>query len=196
MKREDLQGKEFSELNEILQQESVLFSDSLKAVESVEELMNMEIELLDEMKEYDGHLDSVEYELPEQIEMDGQTYSKNDIANQIIYFLNKSEVEFQYTLGMYQLVTLWKNKSMKTIKYKEYDSTLRCLNTVKFKGYNEWKDILAVNEYMTACHQGYSTDTAWMYFLSDKHNSIMNRIKELDPEQVPEACGPMMEQEC
>lgn len=185
MKKEDLIGKEFKEIQEILDAESTLFKEELSGIDSVETLMKMEVDIIEEMKEYDKYLDEVVYPVVDQVEYDGKKYSKNDIAGCIIYFLNKSEVEWSYTLGLYQLVTLWKNKDLQNIKYKEYDSTLRTLNTIKFKGYQEWQDILAINEYLSTCHKFYTTDTAWLYFLSDKHNAIMNRIKEIDKE--PEA---------
>ena len=110
----------------------------------------------------------------------------NAIAKLIIYFLDKIEVEWSYTLGMYQLTQLWRSKDLKTIKYKAYDSTLRCLDGVKFKGSSEWRDILAINEYMSKCHNLYSIDTAWLYFLSGKHNAILdllNKDKQPQPEQ-------------
>ena len=57
---------------------------------------------------------------------------------------------------------------------------------VKFKGSSEWRDILAINEYMSKCHNLYSIDTAWLYFLSGKHNAILdllNKDKQPQPEQ-------------
>ena len=186
MKREELNGKTFAEVQELLEQESVLFQEELKGVNEVEEVMSKENDLIEEMKEYDKYLDTVSYNLEDSIEYDLHKYTKNEIAAKIVYFLNKTEVEWQYTLGMYELVKLWKNRDLKTIKYKEYDSTLRCLNLVKFKGYQEWQDILAINEYLSACHEAYTIDTAYLYAMSDKHNAIMNRVKELDPESIPD----------
>ena len=186
MKREDLNGKTFEEVQSILEQESVLFQEELKGINDVEAVMKKETDLIDEMKEDDNYLNEVIYNLPDSSEFDLHKYTKNEIAAKIAYFLNKSEVEWQYTLGMYELVKLWKNRDLKTIKYKEYDSTLRCLNLVKFKGYQEWQDILAVNEYLSSCHEIYTIDTSYLYALSDKHNSIMNRVKELDPESIPD----------
>lgn len=195
MKREELNGKSFAEVQVMLEQDSVLYQEELKGIEKVEDVMAKETELIEEMKEYDTYLNEVIYELPDSSEFDAHKYTKNEIAAKIAYFLNKSEVEWQYTLGMYELVKLWKNRDLKTIKYKEYDSTLRCLNLVKFKGYQEWQDILAVNEYLSACHEVYTIDTSYLYAMSDKHNAIMNRVKELDPEAIPDQ--PMaVEQQC
>lgn len=186
MTKEDLKDKSVKEIQEMMDRESTLFKDEVAGIDSLEELMKMEVDIIEEMKEYDKYLDDIVYPVIDQVEYNGKKYSKNDIASAIIYFLNKSEVEWSYTLGLYQLVCLWKNKDLNTIKYKEYDSTLRTLNTVKFKGFNEWQDILAINEYLSSCHKMYTVDTSWVYYLSDKHNVVMNRIKELDKPQEKE----------
>ena len=90
--------------------------------------------------------------------------------------MNRSEVDWQFTLGLFQLVKLWKEKDLQTIDYNAFDSTLRLLNNLKFKGFSDWRNILAVNEYMKGCHEPYSIDTAYMIFLNQKHQEILNRI--------------------
>jgi hypothetical protein len=82
---------------------------------------------------------------------------------------------------------MWKSQDFNAIPYRVYDSTLRCLNTVSFKGMQEWTDILTVNEYLSQCHNEYSLDTGMLVYLSEMHNIVMNRMKELDPKtDVPE----------
>ena len=81
---------------------------------------------------------------------------------------------------------MWKSEDFKQIPYHVYDSTLRCLNTVTFKGLQEWTDILVVNAYLATCHNEYSLDTGSLLYFSECHNIVMNRMKELDPAlQVP-----------
>lgn len=177
MKRTDLTEKPYKEIEEILQNELDAFKETVDKISDPEELLKLEEEIIEEFKEYDEYISNLEYELPNSCEYDNQKFTKNQIAIKIIYFLNKSEVEWSYTLGMYQLVQLWKQADLSKIAYKAYDSTLRCLNQVKFKGFEEWRDILAINEYMSACHENYSKDASWMHFLSSKHNIVMDRAK-------------------
>ena len=140
------------------------------------------------MDEVDSRLNTVTYELPESIEFENKHYSRKDIISKIIYFLNKIEVKWEHTLGMYQLVALWKGDNFTEIPYRAYDSTLRCLNQVTFKGMQEWTDILAVNEYLSIAHNEYSLDTGMLIFYSECHNALMDRMKELNPAaDVPES---------
>ena len=122
-------------------------------------------------------------------EYNGKRYTKKEIVAKIVYFLNKLEVKWEQTLGLYQLVTMWKSDDFNKIPYRVYDSTLRCLNQVTFKGLSEWTDILAANEYLSNCHNEYSLDTGMLIYLSECHNALMNKMKELEPqdESVPEA---------
>ena len=133
------------------------------------------------MDEVQAHLDAVSYELPVHTEYAGKKYSKKDVAAKIVYMLNKLEVKWEQTLGLYQLVTMWKSEDFKQIPYRVYDSTLRCLNAVSFKGMQEWTDILVVNEYLSQCHNEYSLDTGMLVYLSECHNKLLNRMKELEP---------------
>lgn len=181
MTHEDLKGKSYKEMEVALEGELLMFTEEISTIEDENVLKEKEQAIINELEEYDKYLDTVAYELPDGCEYDGQTFKKGDIAKAIIYNLNKMEVEFQYTLGMYQLVRLWKDKDLKEISYKAYDSTLRCLNGVKFKGYQDWQDILAINEFMSQCHDRYKSDLAWYIFLSTKHNTIMDRMKMLVP---------------
>ena len=50
--------------------------------------------------------------------------------------------------------------------------------------YNKWKDILAVHDYLSECHEAYKMDLAWYLYLSTKHNAIMDIMKK--PEPAPE----------
>ena len=101
---------------------------------------------------------------------------KRDSNDKIIYFINKNEVQWQYTLGLYQLCRFWKNTSNEVITYGQLDSTLRILEQQKFRGFDEWRNILLVNEYMKALHEDYTKDLAVQIALSQKHNSILERM--------------------
>lgn len=187
IKREDFNGKTYDEMLAAMQADLVLYAETVAAFNTADECTTEEQVLMGSMDEVQAHLAEVAYELPTNVEYAGKKYSKKDVAAKVIYLLNKLEVKYEQTLGLYQLVTLWKSDDFKLIPYAVYDSTLRCLNSVTFKGLQEWTDILIVNEFMSQCHNEYSLDTGMLLYFSECHNIVMNRMKELDPEaNVPE----------
>ena len=187
IKREDFNGKQYEEMAAALQADLVMYTEEVAKFETLDECTAEEQTLMASMDEIQKRLDTVEYELPKDTIYEGVKYSKKDVATKIIYFLNKIECKWEQTLGLYQLVKLWKGQDFNSIQYRVYDSTLRCLNTVSFKGSSEWLDILVVNEYLSQCHNEYSLDTGMLVYLSEMHNIVMNRMKELDPNApVPE----------
>lgn len=188
LKREDFNGKSYEEMAEAIQADLVVYADMVASIPTVEDCMNEEQGLMHAMDKIQEHLDTVTYTLPTQAEYDGKKYSKKDIATKIVYFLNKMEVKWEHTLGLYELVSMWRSEDFKEIPYGVYDSTLRGLNTVTFKGYQEWQDILAINAYLAQNHNEYSLDTGMLVYVSNMHNMLLNRIKELDPQaNVPES---------
>lgn len=172
----ELKKKTYKEVGEELEKALNEFKETVSKVNDQETLDKMEEDLMNEQKEYDAYLKTVEYVLPDEVEFDGVRFTKNIVAKLVIEFLNRAEVDWSYTLGYFQLVQMWKSKDLKTIEYAAFDSTLRMLNNLKFKGYTDWRNILAVNEYMKGCHEPYSIDTSYMIFLNEKHQAIMDRV--------------------
>jgi hypothetical protein len=178
--REDFNGKSYDEMMVAMQADLVMYSDQVSGM-SETECNDEEQKLMAEMDVVQERLSTVTYELPSHAEYDGKKYSRNDIAGKIVYFLNKLEVKWEHTLGLYQLVQTWKHDDFTNIPYNVYDSTLRTLNTVSFKGFSEWTDILAINAYLSTCHNEYSLDTGMLVYLHECHNILMNRMKEINP---------------
>ena len=189
IKREDFNGKKYEEMMEAMQNELVLYTEMVNGLETIDACIAEEQILMASMDEVDARLNTVLYELPEHVEFGNKKYSRKDIISKVVYFLNKIEVKWEHTLGMYQLVELWKGDNFTQIPYRAYDSTLRCLNQVTFKGMQESTDILAVNEYLSVAHNEYSLDTGMLIFYSECHNILMNRMKELNPQDtaIPES---------
>lgn len=171
----ELKKKTYKEVAEELEAALNEFKNEVSQVNDTEVLKKMEEDLMEEQKKADAYIKTVKYTLPDSAEFDGEKHTKNDIAKLIVGFLNRSEVDWSYTLGLYQIVKIWKMKELKEIDYGAYDSTLRLLNNLKFKGYSDWHDILAINEYMKECHEPYSIDTSYLIFLNQKHQAIMDR---------------------
>lgn len=185
--REDFNGKQYEEMMVAMQEDLANYTEQVKSFTKVEECEAEEQVLMASMDEVQARLASVNYELPASIVFEDKTYSKKDIASKIIYFLNKVEVKWEHTLGMHQLVSVWKRDDLQSIQYGAYDSTLRTLNTVSFKGNSEWSDILVINEFFRTTHNEYSLDTGMLVYLHECHNVLMNKMKELDPNtEVPE----------
>jgi hypothetical protein len=178
--RQDFDGKSYQEMMAAMEADLVLYREKVANFTNLDECNAEEQVLMAEMDTVQEKLDNVAYELPTGVEYDGKKYSKKDIVTKIIYFLNKLEVKWEQTLGLYQLVRLWKGDDFTHIPYHVYDSTLRCLNQVAFKGYSEWTDILAVNEYLGRCHNEYSLDTGLLIYLSECHNAVLTRQDELN----------------
>ena len=186
--REDFNGKSYEEMAQVMEAELVLYREQVNGFTTMDDCLAEEQVLMGSMDEVQARLDTVEYELPDSTEYDGKKYSKKDIVSKIVYFLNKIEVKWEQTLGLYQLVTMWKSDDFKNIPYRVYDSTLRCLNQVPFKGLSEWTDILAVNAYLSKCHNDYSLDTGMLVYLSECHNALMDKMKTFDSdEEIPDS---------
>lgn len=182
--REDFNGKTYDEMLAAMQADLVLYAETVAAFNTADECTAEEQVLMGSMDEVQAHLDVVEYELPKDVYYENKRYTKKDIAAKIVYFLNKIECKWEQTLGVHQLISLWKHDSLENINYRVYDSTLRCLNTVTFKGDDEFVGILATNEFLSKCHNEYSLDTGMLLYFSECHNIVMNRMKELDPKSA------------
>lgn len=182
MNRQDFNGKTPQELEQMFENEVKMYKEKIDTMMTMEELSKEEESLMEEAREYDKYLDTVEYPLVEKVEFDGSNYSRNDLAKVILGAISKMEVEWAGTLGLYEMYNIWKNKDMTSIAYKVFDSTLRILNQVKYKGPQEWKDMLAVNKFLAECHGEYTLDTNFNILLSKKHNCILERYELVQKE--------------
>jgi hypothetical protein len=184
IERKDFDGKPYAEMVSAIEADLVMYTEEVAGYETLEQCVAAEQELMEKIKELEENLNAVKYELPKDVHFDGKRYSKNEVATKIIYFLNKLELKWSYTQGMKELVDLWRSEDFTEISYRVYDSTLRTLDQVTYKGYTEWNDILIINEYLSGCHNVYSLDTGSLVYLSERHNILMNRMKMLDPTNV------------
>ena len=181
MTRKDLDNMPYKEAANLLQNALDEFKVEVDKINDKKQLDDLEQEIIKDMEVHEEYLKSVTYDLPEKCEFDGEKFTKNDIAKFVIYFINKMEVEWSYTLGIYELGKLWKNKDMTKMTYYEYDSTLRTLGQFRFKGLDEQKNILVINEFMKGCHEEYSKDTAMQIFNAQKHDTVMKRKEMITP---------------
>ena len=183
MTREKLNEVEVDQMSQLLESEALIFSESLQG-KTKEELEKLEADIVQQMDDYDAYLCEVKYKLPESVTFDDKNYTRADVARKIVYFIGRMEADFRVTLGLYELCKIWKG-DIKEVGYKIYDSTLSTLGTLKYRGYDEWKDILIIHNYMSLCHESYMKDLAWSIYLSTLHNSILDKLSP-QPEQINE----------
>lgn len=170
------EGETPKEYAERLQKDVEDFKKQVIDMKTTEELEKAEKECIEALDKYDEYLKTTEYDLAESVDYDGTHYTRKEIAGAIMYFLNKLEIKWDYTLGLYQLGKMWRN-NIEKITFRELDSTLRTLDQVQFKGYKEWKEILAVNEFFKSNNDQFSIDTAGLIYLSQRHNVVLDQKK-------------------
>lgn len=178
-RNEILANEDMSAIQAELEAELVKQQEEIAGL-TIEELKAAEEALMEEFKANDEHLKEVTYELADSVEYDGIKLKSSDVAKRIIGFLNRLEVDFRATLGIHQAIRFWKAFNNTPIPYGAFDSTLRLLGTMKFKGETDCFDILAINNWFTSGHEAYSRDNIWTQFLSAKHQAIMTAMEQLE----------------
>lgn len=179
--REELTGMEFKELQRALEENLNEYGEELKKLKK-KDLEKEEENLIKIQEDFDIVIGETEYELPDTSEWRGYTTSRKDLAAKIIYFINKLECNWQTSLGVYEAIALWKSIG-KTISYATYDSTIRILGSMRFKGETELRDILIINHFLTSAEQAYLRDTIYIQYLAGKHNAVMQALNP-QPEEV------------
>lgn len=173
LQRKDLNDKNHSEILSLIEEDTSSYAASLETYEDSEKLLEEEKKLCELQDEYKKYIESVTYSLPSEGSFKG--FSSKEIRKFIINFINQHEIQWEYVQGMYDLVSFWKSDEF-IISYGIYDSTLRVLNLLKFKGYTEWSEILAINEYLSSCHKEYAADISYLVYLSKLHNIIIDLL--------------------
>jgi len=174
--------KSVEETQEILQKRLDDEKAKIKGITDLEELKAYELEIDKEQEEYDKYLREREYEIPQDpIIFSGKTYSVGDIATKITYHLNRIEQSFEYVMGLLGLVNIWKTRPIKKISFGAYDSTLRLLNQLKYRGAQEWTEILAINEFLKQVRDDYTKDLAIFQTLAEIRNIASQEIELRKP---------------
>lgn len=189
---EKLVRKEVYELNDeqminALEKSTIDLSEEVANINDFEKLEELEASLMEEFDEYDKHIEEVKYQLVESVEYDGTTHKASKIKENIIYLLNQVEVDFRSTLGIYQAIRFWKTNTDNNIPYAPYESTLKILGTLKYKGENQFINILIINNWFASAHEDYKRDATYHNYLTGLHNCILTRMDELRKEEVEES---------
>lgn len=188
IKREELVGKNQQEIEKMLEADIQAFQVEVTELTDETATIDKEQELMSLMNENEEHLKSVQYSVAENAEYDGTIYNKKTVCGMIADFIASQEVEWSYTLGLFELCKIWKS-CPETIQYHAYDSTLRILGGLKYKGIESWRKILTVNAFLGSCHTEYIRDTAYMIYLSNLHNVVIDALKKFNPGINEEGMG-------
>lgn len=178
--RESLNGKDFKEIQAEMA-DSVADYTAKLATMNKKQLDEQEELLMEVFKANDERMKDVAYAPDENgASYDGIDVKANDIEKYIVSFLNRLEVEWQASLGIYQAIRFWKTRQKDgKIPYAVFDSTLRLLGTLKFKGEQDCFQILVINNWMTTMHKEYLADTGYLQYLSSLHQAIMDAQSKL-----------------
>jgi len=175
------------ELFKQMDEEVKNYKEEIDKIDEVSGLEEKEQELIKEMDANDEYIKGIKYPLQESVQFGGRVYKKDEVAKYIVNQFKKLEINWQMTLGYHLLTEFWKSNPS-DIKYGELDTTLRTLQQLKFKGPDDWKSILVINEYFKFNHEDYTKDLAKSMLLAEKHNIILDRMKliskKVDPNEV------------
>lgn len=188
VKREELNGMSYEDMVRLLEKDVAEYAAHTEEFVDEEAVLHEEERIMALQDAHQEYLMGVEYELPDGCTFDNTAFKASTMADAIADFISTLEVEWMYTSGVYDLVKIWKTRDLKKVPYGVYDSTVRILGQCKFKGWENWRKILAVNEYLSNSHIAYNADTTYTIYLGQLHNALITRLDSFHPktEQVNE----------
>ena len=173
------------QMGDRLQKDADKKKEDLNKVKDKKKLDKMEKEILDNLQKMDDYLKVVTYALPKKVKYKNKTLSANMIAGRINDFIKRKEVQFSYTLGLLELYNFWHSVGITNgpteISYGVYDSTLRILGDMVFKGPQDWENIIIINEYFRLINDEYIKDLTALQYYSQLHSQLLDRMKLLQP---------------
>lgn len=140
---------------------------------TLEELKTMEETLIKTIDKHDRKVAKSEFKVENKEELAKAV----EIAH---YFLNKQKVQFSYAIGMVQLYEAF-NADLETIPYPLMDMLLVNLGQLEFDGYDEWKKILAFEEFTKPYSEAYTELKAKTYLLAEEHTALQKKMELLSP---------------
>lgn len=176
VKFDELINLEVTEYQKVLQ-DSMADVTAFIATLTEEEILEQEKSLMEVFTEEDSRLKAIEYTLPNRVFFDGVEVPSKTVRDHIAQALGRLEVEFTHTKGVYDLISFWNKEKTNTIPYPAFDSTLRLLGTLKFKGESQLRQILVINEYLTPAHQAYQKDVTYTHYLAMIHSALLDAMK-------------------
>lgn len=170
------------------------FTESLKEINDMEKLHELEQEVIKKINENNDRLAAVKYPIPEQTAFRGQAFTRAKVGGYIADLLNAQEVTWQMTLGLFDVIDFWKKTANEKneigeVPYQIYDATLRFLGQQKYRGYEMFKKVLVVSSLFTEARDLYLNDLTYTYYLANKHNAIIEREGAIEALNTPGVKG-------
>lgn len=178
LERNEFEGKTTEEIEKLMKSSIEDYIARLECL-NVDELKEEEKLLIEENKKYEDSLKDVIYKFNKVVKFEGTQYSNINVSERIIKILNKIEVKWSETLGLHEMVSFWKTYPL-DIPYNYYDSIIRTLQTLTYKGDLEWTSILIVNEFLKQNHINYIKDTIYIHYGAYLHNGIIDALKKFE----------------
>lgn len=173
LKKEELTDK----LQEKIEGYKKWVAENISTYEQAQEEEKKIIEKIDEFQDY---LKNVIYTFKGGVTVNGKPIKDAVVFKYIQEFIDKMEVEFQYTKGLAEMYRFWGSQP-KEVDYQVLESTLRTLQTCKFKGYDQWVKVLAINDFFAGVRGDSIKDTAFQVYWASIHNAIIDRSELLNP---------------
>lgn len=156
--------------NNLTEQDKILqeFIESLKT-KSKEELIALESEISKDIDEASKKYSKTMMPLPEE--------NREETVGMILTLLDKYPIRWQDTLGAVRLYDEWDVPSITEISYPAFNTTLEILGGLTYTGYDEWKMVVAIDEYVQPLHDLFAEITNDIYSLSTKHAYIVQALE-------------------
>lgn len=150
------------------------FVESNYTPEDVEGLKELEKQLMEEFDANDKLISQEFYELK------GSSEEVKTLSSFVVEFLEKIDTEFRAAQVVLECINYWSTISETDGKYKVphsvFDTTLRLLNSIKYKGKEELDGIVKVNQWFMPSHNAYNKNLIYTHVLSAKHQEILQLL--------------------
>lgn len=150
-------------------------------VNSEEDVQAEEKRLIEEeMQPVDDYIRSREYTLPAGVGFEGKNMTKKDVFAVIAELIGRQDVKLEYIRGLYDMVKFWEATPEK-VSYPVLDSTLRALQSLSFKGVDNWRRVLIFVQYFDKLSDEYRRDIQLQNYCAYKHNELIKRNELVKP---------------
>ena len=150
------------------------FVESNYTPEDVEGLKELEKQL---MEEFDANDKLINHEF---YTLEGSSKEVKKLGSVVVKFLEKIDAEFRAAQVVLECINFWFEVPQVDGAYKVphsiFDTTLRLLNSIKYKGKEELDGIVKVNQWFMPSHNAYNKNLIYTHVLSAKHQEILQLL--------------------
>ena len=150
------------------------FVESNYTLEDVVGLKELEKQL---MEEFDANDKLINHEF---YTLEGSSKEVKKLGSVVVKFLEKIDAEFRAAQVVLECINFWSEVPQVDGAYKVphsiFDTTLRLLNSIKYKGKEELDGIVKVNQWFMPSHNAYNKNLIYTHVLSAKHQEILQLL--------------------